>query len=477
MADLARANERLRVSLEKSQKRVSELHDALDAQRKSHQELLTKMKDLERRLGPEADEEIPSTWFADLLRWGRPKSGKGKTVEISGCQSISCCMSLISGWALETGRFLLTGVWEFFWDPVAWWKEAKGSLQAVLEAQVQMVSRAIGFLLMGLYINGVSWVCLRIRSIGGAVHRGWEWVMGLSTISLARLVILWGARKVTSGIPEVRRDNTAKLLERMEELTRLVKKQQSSLPPDPQRASPAIPAAGRSRKICPNCGKGGHSLIECRKPKRCLKCQSTKHLARDCPQAQVTGNRKEGGRARFAPPPVGEVEDFRSEGDVASLVEDLCREVETEVRAAEGSRAPVLHVKAGIGSSRELVLVDTGSSVNVLPLSFAEAHGLELSTDSEEAGMRLRAFNGTSSKVAGTTLVSVTVGRWKATIPFLVTDACSSIIIGMPGLRDLDVKVDPAQRRLEDREGHLVCCQRADISAPAYSLEAALQKN
>jgi len=41
----------------------------------------------------------------------------------------------------------------------------------------------------------------------------------------------------------------------------------------------------------------------------------------------------------------------------------------------------------------------------------------------------------------------------------------------MPGLRDLDIKMDPAQRRLEDRTGHLAMCQHADVSAPAYSLE------
>jgi len=300
MADLARANERLRTSLESSQKRVSELHDSLNAQRKTNQELLSKMRDLERRMGEASADQRPRTWFENLLRWGKPEPAK-PSAEITGCQSISCCLTLLSRWALETGKFLLTGVWEFFWDPVAWWREARGSLQSVLEAQLQMVSRVVGFLLMGLYINGVSWVCLRIRSIGGAIRRGWDWVMGLSTISLARLVILWGARKAMSGIPEVRRDNTARLLERMEELTRLVKQQQSQPPPVPQRASPATPAVGRSKKICPNCGKGGHTLIECRKPKRCLRCQSTKHLAKDCPQSQTGGAGSQWGEPGLLP--------------------------------------------------------------------------------------------------------------------------------------------------------------------------------
>jgi len=165
------------------------------------------------------------------------------------------------------------------------------------------------------------------------------------------------------------------------------------------------------------------------------------------------------------------VTEYTCEGDLVRQIEDLRQEVEATVSAAEGSRAAVLHVLAGMGSTRETILVDTGSSVNVMPRRFAEGQGLELITDTEEAKMKLRAFNGTSSDVMGTALLPVTVGRWKATIPFVVTDACSTVILGMPGLRDLDVKVDPARRCLEDREGHLVFCQSTDVSAPAYSLE------
>jgi len=472
MADLARANERLRSSLDASQKRVSELHDALDAQRKTTQEVLNKMKDLERRLGDYDSDPEPRSWFADLLRRRKPRAAKA-SIEMTGCHSVSCCLSLLSGWALEVGRFFLTGIWGFFWDPVGWWQGAKESLTAVVASQFQVVSRVIGILLLGIYINVIAWVLRRIHSVGAGVRRLWRGFWRLPAVDLAVVVLQWGAGRLLAGRTDPRPDGTAQLLKKVEELTRLVKQQQGQPSPAPQRPPPATPVTrgGRQQKPCPNCGKAGHTLIECRKPKRCLRCQSAKHLAKDCPQVQAIGDRKAVGRTQLDPSPVVELADFQGEGDVASLVEDLCREVETEVRAAEGSRAPVLHVRAGIGSSRELVLVDTGSSVNVLPLSFAEAQGLELSTDADEAGMRLRAFNGTSSEVAGTTLVPVTVGRWKATVPFLVTDACSSIIIGMPGLRDLDVKVDPALRRLEDREGHLVYCQRADISAPAYSLE------
>jgi len=89
--------------------------------------------------------------------------------------------------------------------------------------------------------------------------------------------------------------------------------------------------------------------------------------------------------------------------------------------------------------------------------------------------MKLRAFNGTCSDVVGMALLPVTVGGWKATFPFVVTDASASIIIGMPGLCELDVEVDPAKRKLEDRAGYLVLCQNADVVTLAHSIE--LSKN
>jgi len=103
-------------------------------------------------------------------------------------------------------------------------------------------------------------------------------------------------------------------------------------------------------------------------------------------------------------------------------------------------------------------MIDTKNSVNVFPY-VAEAQGIELSTDIQEDQIS-SAFNGTSSQVLGTAMVAVAIGKWKATLPFVVTDACSLIVLGMPGLQDLNVKVDPARHRLEYQTGHLALCQR-----------------
>jgi len=234
-------------------------------------------------------------------------------------------------------------------------------------------------------------------------------------------------------IPETRTDKTAQLLQKMEEMTRVVKQLQSQATRAPQRSAPVI-GDDRLRRPCLNCGKIGHTLAGCREPKQCLKCRNTRHLARYCPQVKtVEVERNPVGVSSAMPPPEDQVAEFTCEEDLVCRVEELCREARAEFDAAEGSRAPTMHVRAGVGSSRELVLLDTGRSVNVLLLSIAEAQGLDINSESEEAKMQLRAFNGTTSRVTGMTLVPVTIGKWKATIPFLVTEACPSIIIGMPG--------------------------------------------
>jgi len=464
MADVLRSNEGLRAELANSQRRIIELRDTLVAQQKIIADLQASARNSG---GGSDDDEQPLSWFASLLRAGKlgAERSKGKR---SGCLSVSCCLSVLSKAALETARFLLMGIWDFFWDPVGWWQGAKGSIIRAIETQVQILSRALGMVLLGIYLNLLALVLRRIRRIGAWIRLLGRGIWSLPLVSVTVEVATWGIKRwlVEDRRPEL--DRSAQLLQKMEEMTKVVRQLQSQATRAPQRSAPVM-GDDRLRRPCPNCGKTGHTLVGCREPKRCLKCRSTRHLARDCPQVKVVSVEK----TRGVPPTPEQVADFTCEEDLVCRVEEICREAREEVNAAEGSRAPVLHVRAGVGSSRELILLDTGSSCNVMPLSVAAAQGLDIDTESEEAQMKLRAFNGTSSRVTGTSLVQVTIGKWKATIPFLITDACSSIILGMPGLRDLDLRVDPANRRLEDRAGHLVICQRAELEAPAYSLEIA----
>jgi len=479
MAEVLRSNEGLRKELARSQKKISEMRDLLEDQ-------AAKIKELQS--GPDMEEvsDPDSGWIASWFAYFfLPKDvaedAQSTTAVDPGCKSVACCLTLISDWVVGICKFLASGIWSFFWDPVTWWHGTRGSILDVIQKQMQVLSRALGLVLLVFYLNVIAWIIRRIRRIGAWIRRLGIWVWNLPLVSLMVDVITWGIVRLGTGIPRQEKNQMEQLLRKVDDLAKVVQRMQSApVSPavtPPQRPVPAVPAAadGRLSRPCPNCGKKGHLLTRCPSPKQCLRCRSTRHLARDCPNVRSVVIEAPRPGYRRVTPQVEEISASPGEGDLVRQVEDLRREVETTVNVAEGSRASVLNVLAGLGSAKGKILVDTGSSVNVMPRSFAEEQGLELSTDTEESGMKLRAFNGTVSDVMGTVVLPVTVGRWKATIPFVVTDSCSAVILGMPGLTDLNVKVDPARRCLEDRAGHLVFCQTVDVSAPAYSLE--LQKN
>jgi len=303
MADVLRSNEGLRAELAKSQKRIIELRDTLAAQQKIIADLQASLR--EGKEDTEATEgEQPLSWFASLLRKGKLGAKKPGTKR-SGCQSVSCCLSLLSKWAMDMGRFLLTGIWDFFWDPVGWWQGTKGSLLDIVSSQLQVLSRLLGMLLFGVYLNLIAWILFRIRSAGAGLRRAGMAVWRLPFVALVVEVFRWGVSRALAGVPESRPDRTAQLLQKVEELTRLVRQQQPQPPRVIQRPVPATPAAGvgRPRRPCPNCGRTGHTLVECREPKRCLRCRSTKHLARDCPQVHSVEEKVNQGRSRVNPPP------------------------------------------------------------------------------------------------------------------------------------------------------------------------------
>jgi len=480
MAEVLRSNEGLRRELDRSQRMVAELREQIKVQAE-------KMKELQAERGSQresnSDSDAPVSWFSYFFLPREETKGEQAAVD-PGCHSVRCCLTLISDWAVGIGRFLASGIWEFFWDPVEWWQGARGSIFVAIRTQVQLLSRVLGIALLGIYINLISWIVLRVRQMGTWVRRMGKGIWNLPVVSLGMEVTSWGlGRFFRETSRDQKPDQLEQLMKKMDDLAKVVHKMQSAPaplprnPPLPQRTVPAVQQEmdERIRRPCPNCGQKGHLLATCPSPKRCLRCRSTRHLARDCPNihAVTTDPHKQGNR-RWATH-LRESAESPYGGDLVRRVEDLSQEVAVTSNVAEGSRAAVLNVLAGMGVAKGKILVDTGSSVNVMPRSFAEDQGLELSTDTEETGMKLKSFNGAVSDVIGTVVLPVTVGRWKATIPFVVTEACSSVILGMPGLRDLDVKVDPARRCLEDRSGRLVFCQTVDVSAPAYSLE--MQKN
>lgn len=77
----------------------------------------------------------------------------------------------------------------------------------------------------------------------------------------------------------------------------------------------------------------------------------------------------------------------------------------------------LLHVKALLTTKRKpiIVLIDTGSSCNILQKSYCKKHGFVVQPCEKE----LTGFNGSTSKVLGLVNVLVSIGKWSSTLPFL----------------------------------------------------------
>jgi len=93
--------------------------------------------------------------------------------------------------------------------------------------------------------------------------------------------------------------------------------------------TPPAPATvnGRLEKALLELWKDWSHSVGRKELKRCLKCKSTWHLARDCPNVHAIGSEvKDEERSPGSPPPLQEIADFTCEEDLVSRIEDLCKE-------------------------------------------------------------------------------------------------------------------------------------------------------
>jgi len=123
--------------------------------------------------------------------------------------------------------------------------------------------------------------------------------------------------------------------------------------------------------------------------------------------------------------------------------------------------APTLSVAAELGDVpfETSILIDTGSTVNVIPWKKAKRQSWVIDIDSEEVmGKRLIGFNGCSSEVKGITVQKIKIGQWTTEIPFVVVKGTSKTILGMPALLKMKLRVDVPNSSLLDESGNVLPC-------------------
>ena len=380
------------------------------------------------------------------------------------------CVEFISSVLWSMGMAFLTALWNIFTDPVMWFSTSKGQVLMILLAQQALLSRVLGLMIFLATLNGIAWFIRQLRATKDRIKWIFGWVIWLWDCSILMLFReLWSSSKKST---ERADKNVEKLLTKMagrlESLETALKSAEKTKKEDSVTAKVSPnPAQGKgSKKPCPNCDQLGHTIWTCPAPKRCFICHSTKHLARSCPKKSSANVVME-----VAPPTAEEAKEFLEVSQ--AQCEDGAAAAATRSAEASGgtSRRPLMNVTAELGGAKVDCLIDTGSMVNVVSLDMARQRGWAIDTGCEEAQMTLKGFNGAVSKVVGTVLLPVVVGRWKESTPFVVTESANHVIFGMPALQDLKVTVDPTGTRIIDDEGSAVYCHAIEEEPPEFALE------
>lgn len=117
-----------------------------------------------------------------------------------------------------------------------------------------------------------------------------------------------------------------------------------------------------------------------------------------------------------------------------------------------------LKVKLRLGDINKLEegVVDSGSSCNLLPMSYCLRHGICYQTRNKVR--EIVGFNGSRSEVMGQVELRVKIGQWTEQCTFLVTSELRQIILGLPLLFKLNLLIHVVGDRLTNNHGHSISC-------------------
>ena len=214
-------------------------------------------------------------------------------------------------------------------------------------------------------------------------------------------------------------------------------------PPMIRPTMPRPPSPGPSRT--PRMGRPAVPAIQASRlppPRRCANCNARDHATGECPHfwQQVVHVPEEQQRAPDEGP---------SDRPPVAAVWDAAT-------SSDPSRLYYVRAKLAEGTNPVQMLVDSGSSVCVMPTERCVQGGWEIQPLPEP--MEVQAFNGVTTQVRGRVGLPVDIGGETRQVPFLVVDGPEHPIVGVNALRDFGWSLDFAGNRLVAPDGRSVMC-------------------
>lgn len=495
-ADILREMERRGAQNAQLIKEKKELLDKMDL-------LAHRIKELEGGRGEasgEKSEKGSGKGWGRLLGswWGE----REEVVVVDGCTGIWCCVEL----GVELLKKSVVQVLDLVKDPITWGSERYEVLEKAVRGNFMVLSRAVGFLLAFVAVNLFSYLYLELEAVYTTVKEGVKLVGKLPIVVLCMrfCTSLLSTLKWTAKKEKVQGEKENQALQKMEEkisgLVEVIEElkkeigargRSSSPRPEPRTSrslSPArrssSPRAQRGRSPspvgrrtpspppsptiqrqqdvqCENCGKFGHSLLQCEEKRRCIWCGAYGHFLVEC-------RKKMNGLPRTWPPKRVVARDIRAV-ELEKHDADCCSEISFAVSPPSlpsppvvsiGEGKPLMHTPITIGERTiSNCLIDTGAQVSVLPASSCIKWGIPY-TRSEGEQVKLLGFNGVEEEAVGIATLSTKFGPSKEEklINFVVSDKVSSAIVGLDALKAFGYTVDCSRGELKGEDGACVRC-------------------
>ena len=379
-----------------------------------------------------------------------PEEDAGMDEAETSCDGVLSCSASLCSQIWRTCRFFFAQIWILMTRPTFWVSQLNQSCVELVSVWKQDAAQVVGLML------AIAFIAYLVNAIASLTLMIWEKRLGSVfqrfSKKLSFLVLILKFKNLLARVARSHHQVENEVKRRVQE---------------------ELAKGGQAHAVAAVNHDANQRAVPRNSTMLCFKCGKPGHISRNCPtwrnkfQAQVEAPRAQ---EQFVMPAPRQRRDqpVQVQSDVAISPEvvrasQLKLPTQTQVgtvnNVEQEETGTQLKAPAFLGPKgvKCVLIIDTGSSVNVMPEVRVKKMGLSVNADLAPGQTHLRAFNGGIARVLGVLNLRVKLGAWEVEIPFYVARGVSHVILGVPGLSAMAVTIDPANGRLVKGADALLC--------------------